>query len=124
MQRAAFTYDLTTLIGQVRQLTGDTEPERLSATGGDRTRTDEEIDSALTRSGGKTLAAAAELLEIRATEYARDAVVVEQGRLRQDLTKRSQECLASATALRTRIGGPVATHASDPQLTMADMQRW
>ena len=43
MGAIAFSYEIATATGQVRLYAGDTDGSRLNESGGDRTRTDEEI---------------------------------------------------------------------------------
>src|SRR5581483_9849086 len=107
MATIAFTYDMATPIGQVRFYAGDTDGTGLNRAGGDRTRTDAEIGFLLTQNGGDVRAAAAELLEARAAEYAQQAMRTDQGSLHQDLTARSSKCLEAAKALRANIVGPI-----------------
>lgn len=96
----AFTYDIETTIGQTRLYAGDTDGEGLNRTGGDRTRTDAEIGFLLAQNDGDPRAAAAELLEARAAEYAQQAAKTSQGSVGQDYTQRSTKCLEAAKALR------------------------
>jgi len=100
--KIAFSYDVEMLVGQVRLYAGDTDGSGLNRTGGDRTRTDTEILFLLKMNGENVRAAAAELLEGRAAEYAQQAMVTEQGELRQDLRVRSRRCLDVANALWMR----------------------
>ena len=96
----AFTYDVATAVGQVRLYAGDTDGTGLSRVGGDRTRTDAEIQFLLGQSSQDVRLAAAELLETRGAEYAQQAVHSQQGQLKQDFTQRSNKCLEMARELR------------------------
>ena len=108
MSGIAFTYDITTPTGQVRFYAGDANGAALNLGGGDRTRTDAEIAFLLTQNGNDVRAAAAELLESKATEYATTATSTTQGNLKLDWTARSGKCLDAAKALRANIsGGPL-----------------
>lgn len=100
----AFTYDVGTAVGQVRLYAGDTDPEGLNRTGGDRTRTDEEIQYFLSHNGSDARFAAAALLDSKAAEYASMAISVKQGGLAQDFRQRSWQLRQSADALRARAG--------------------
>ncbi len=110
--KIAFTYDVETPIGQVRFYAGDRDESGLNRTGGDRTRTDSEILFLLQQNGNNVRASAAELLEGRAAEYAQQAMVTEQGTLRQDLRVRSRRCLDVANALWMRSQEIVLRSAS------------
>lgn len=103
----AFSYDLGTGIGQARLYAGDTDPAGLNASGGDRTRTDEEIAYFLRQAGGDVRLAAAAVLQGKAAEYATQAALVQQGTLRQDYRERSQRLLDAADALRAAAGMPL-----------------
>jgi hypothetical protein len=118
MAGIAFTYDVATPIGQARLYAGDTDGAGLNRTGGDRTRTDTEIELLLTQHGNDPRAAAAALLEGRAAEYAQAATRTEQGQLRQDLTERGRQCLLVAQALRELENGPMAQSAMRRVFTM------
>lgn len=120
MAGIAFTYNPTTPTGWVRMLAGDTNPEALNRTGGDRTRTDEEIGLLLQENDQNPRAAAAELLLIRAAEYAREAYLLEQGALRQDLRQRSEQCLKASQALQKRAGESALTSDREAKFTGAD----
>ena len=100
----AFTYDVSTLVGQVRLFAGDTDPEGLNRAGGDRTRTDEEIEFLLGQFGKDTRFAAAALLDLKAAEFATQAISVKQGGLAQDFRQRSWQLRQSADALRAQTG--------------------
>lgn len=117
MAAAAFTYDVATNIGRVRLYAGDVDGSNLNATGGDRTRTDAEVLFLLQQNGSDVRAAAAELLEGRAAEYAASATRTDQGHLRVDLTVRSTKCLEAAAALRMNVVSPVAQDAGDAVFT-------
>jgi hypothetical protein len=99
----AFTYDLSTAVGQTRLCAGDTDPAGLNRTGGDRTRTDEEVAFLLAANGGDARLAAAALLEGKAAEFAAVAVHVTQGSLAQDFRQRSAQMLAAARSLRDAV---------------------
>ena len=131
MAAIAFTYDMTTAIGQARFYAGDTNGANLSLSGGDRTRTDDEIAFLLTQNGNDVRAAAAELLESKATEYAQAATSVTQGKMREDLTARSGKCLEAARALRANISGGPLISAPTPLFVMpapngrlGTMEKW
>jgi hypothetical protein len=102
----AFTYDLSTAVGQVRLFSGDNDPEGLNRSGGDRTRTDEEIAALLAQSGNCVRLAAAQLLEIKAAQYASQAMEIAQGSLRQDFRMRSRRLMEAAAALRASADAP------------------
>ena len=125
-----FTYDVGTPVGQVRFYAGDTDGTGLNRTGGDRTREDDEILFLLAQNGDDVRAAAAELLESRAAEYAQEALRLEQGRLRQDMTERSNWCLEAAQALRANLVRPLRVSAPQPIFTSSTpsapgtMERW
>ncbi|MEP6756651.1 MAG: hypothetical protein ABJA67_14190 [Chthonomonadales bacterium] len=102
-----YSYDLSTLIGQVRLLAGETDQAALTMTGGDRTRTDTEIDALLTLQGRDVRLAAATLLEGKAAEFAQAATNITQGGVRQDFRVRSQRLLEAAALLRDAAGAPV-----------------
>src|SRR5262252_10794240 len=119
MATIAFTYEVGTPVGQVRLYAGDTEGTGLNRTGGDRTRTDAEIQFLLAQNGNDVRAASAELLEGRAAEYAQQAFKSDQGALRQDFTARSSKCLEAARALRANIAGTIAQTAPDAPFTAA-----
>ena len=99
----AFTYDVTTTIGQVRLYAGDTDPDGLNRLGGDRTRTDSEIQSLLDQQDSDPRLAAAALLESRAAEFASLATDISQAGLRQDFRSRSLRLLEAAGALRAAM---------------------
>ncbi|HZO90529.1 MAG TPA: hypothetical protein VFB38_19535 [Chthonomonadaceae bacterium] len=111
--KIAFTYDISTPVGQVRFYAGDTDGTGLNRTGGDRTRTDAEIGFLLGQCNNDVRAAAVELLIARAAEYAQQAAHTEQGNLRQDYTARSSKCLEAAQALCAQILGPLKQAAPD-----------
>ena len=100
----AFTYDVGTAIGQARLYAGDTDPDGLNRTGGDRTRTDEEIQYLLGQHANDPRFAAAALLDSKAAEYASQAISAKQGGLAQDFRQRSWQLRQSADALRARAG--------------------
>lgn len=104
MRGIAFTYDLSTAVGQTRLYAGDTDPEGLNRTGGDRTRTDEEIAFLLAQNGGDARLAAAEVLESKAAEFASHAVSIRQGTLAHDYRQRAWQLRQSATVLRGAAG--------------------
>jgi hypothetical protein len=108
---AAFTYDLTTTVGQARLYAGDTDPTGLNRSGGDRTRTDEEVEVLLAANGEDPRRAAAALLEGKAAEYAAVAADISQGGLRQDYRMRSTRMLEAAAALRATAEGPFVFNA-------------
>ncbi len=107
MTAIAFTYDVGTPIGQVRFYAGDTDGTGLNRAGGDRTRTDAEVQFLLEQSDGDVRVAAGELLEGRAAEYAQAATSVTQGSMHEDLTQRARWCLAAAAVLRASSGRPL-----------------
>jgi hypothetical protein len=110
-----FTYDPATSIGSVRLLAGETDPTGLNAAGGDRTRTDAEIEALLAANDGDVRLAAAGLLETKAAEYAADATTITQGVLRQDFRERSRRMLEVAEALRAGIApAPAFAEPSAP----------
>jgi hypothetical protein len=96
----AFTYDVGTLIGQARLHAGDSDPDGLNRTGGDRTRTDDEIQVLLTANEDDPRLAAAALLEAKAAEFASLATDITQGGIRQDFRSRSLRLAEAASALR------------------------
>lgn len=104
MPTIAFTYDLGTSVGQARLYAGDTDPAGLSRSGGDRTRTDDEITYLLGQNGGNPRLAAAAILEGKAAEFAALASNITQGSLRQDFRFRSRRMLEAAVALRGSAG--------------------
>ncbi|MGC8668556.1 MAG: hypothetical protein ACP5VE_10635 [Chthonomonadales bacterium] len=112
----AFTYDLSNSIGKTRLYAGDIDPEALTRTGGDRTRTDAEIEALLLENGGDTRLAAAALLEGKAAEFASQALFVQQGSLSQDLRERSRQLRDIAATLRAVAGLPVWSPASSPDV--------
>lgn len=124
MSKVAFTYDVGTAVGQVRLYAGDTDASGLNRTGGDRTRTDSEIEFLLIQNGSNVRAAAAELLEGRAAEYAQQAMVTEQGTLRQDLRVRSRRCLDVANALWVRSQIVVLRGAGNVGFEAEAMEDW
>ncbi len=131
MSGIAFTYDIGTPTGQTRFYAGDTNGAFLNSTGGDRTRTDAEIAFLLKQNSGDVRAAAAELLESKATEYATAATSMTQGNLKQDLTARSGKCLDAAKALRANVsGGPIVAAPTPvfvmpaPNGTVGTMEDW
>jgi hypothetical protein len=103
----AFTYNPASLIGRVRLLSGDTDPAYLNSTGGDRTRTDSEIEALLDECSNDSRLAAAQLLEGKAAEFASQAMWVQQGSLQQDLRSRSGHMLKVAAELRSYSAAPV-----------------
>lgn len=125
----AFTYDLSTSVGQTRLYAGDTDPGALNLAGGDRTRTDDEVAFLLSENGGSPQLAAAALLEWKAAEYASAATSVAQGGLRQDFRERSARLLEAAAALRNAALAPLTMNApsQDPVFTVGDggtMEGW
>jgi hypothetical protein len=78
----------------------------LNRSGGDRTRTDEEIAALLAQSGNCVRLAAAQLLEIKAAQYASQAMEIAQGSLRQDFRMRSRRLMEAAAALRASADAP------------------
>ena len=100
MAGIAFTYDLSTAVGQARLYAGDTDPTGLNRTGGDRTRTDEEIGFLLTQNGNDSRLAAASILESKAAEFASVSTAVRQGGLSQDYRQRSIQLVEMAARLR------------------------
>ncbi len=123
--KIAFTYDVDSLVGQVRLYAGDTDANGLNRTGGDRTRTDSEILFLLKQNGNNVRASAAELMESRAAEYAQQAMVTEQGTLRQDLRVRSRRCLDVANALWMRSQGIVLRSAGSGDAFASEaMEDW
>src|ERR1043165_2327136 len=104
MPTIAFPYDLTTSIGQARLYAGDTDPDGLNRTGGDRTRTDDEIAFLLAQNGNDSRLAAAAILDSKAAEFASLASYVKQGSLAQDYRQRSWQMRQSANQLRTVAG--------------------
>jgi hypothetical protein len=124
VSQIAFTYDVGTAVGQVRLYAGDTDAAGLNRTGGDRTRTDGEIEFLLAQNGNNVRAAAAELLEGRAAEYAQQAMVTEQGTLRQDLRVRSRRCLDVANALWMRSQVVVLRNAGSVGFEADAMEDW
>ena len=117
----AFTYDVSTAIGQARLYAGDTDPEGLNRTGGDRTRTDEEVQYLLNQHGNDPRFAAAALLDAKAAEYASQAISVKQGGLSQDFRQRSWQLRQSADALRARSGSVAWNPPSqDPPFTAGE----
>jgi|DewCreStandDraft_4_1066084.scaffolds.fasta_scaffold307586_2 hypothetical protein len=107
MAGIAFTNEPGTPVGLVRLYAGDTDPEGLGRSGGDRTRTDSEIEALLAASGGDARLAAAALLEGKAAEYAAAAVVIAQGSLRQDFRQRGLRMLQTAQRLRSTAAWPL-----------------
>ena len=130
MSQIAFTFEIDTLVGQTRLYAGDADGEGLNRTGGDRSRTDSEIEFLLTQNAGDARAAGAELLETKAAEYAQTAVMLGQGSLRQNYLTRSSRCLDAAKALRDRSSSPIKTGHRDPVFTLAhdgipgSMEKW
>ncbi len=128
MAGIAFTYDLSTAIGQARLYAGDTDPNGLSRTGGDRTRTDEEVAYLLSRTGNDARLAAASLLEGKAAEFAAQAIYVNQGSLAQDFRQRSMQLRECADALRSLAAVAIFNASSQPaQLTVGaagTMEGW
>lgn len=110
----AFTYDVGTLIGQARLHAGETDAEGLNRTGGDRTRTDDEIRFLLTQNDNDPRLAAAALLESKAAEFASLATDVSQGGLRQDYRSRSLRLSEAATALWSAAQTTAAPLFSEP----------
>jgi hypothetical protein len=96
----AFTYDVSTLVGRVRLIAGDTDADGLNRTGGDRTRTDSEIQALLDISDSDPQLAAAALLESKAAEFASYATDITQAGLRQDFRSRSLRLTQAAAVLR------------------------
>ena len=95
-----FTYDLSTAVGQTRLYAGDNDPNGLNRTGGERTRTDDEITQLLVIFGDDARLAAAALLESKAAEFALFAINMAQGTLRQDYRERSVQLRECAKSLR------------------------
>lgn len=95
-----YSYDVAMPVGLVRLYAGDTDPDGLNRTGGDRTRTDREIAALLSGCDGDARLAAAALLEGRASEFAATAGTIVEGDLRQDFRLRSRRLLEAAQALR------------------------
>lgn len=122
MTAIAFTYDVETAVGQVRFYAGDADGTGLNRTGGDRTRTDAEVSFLLLQSSGDVRAAAGELLEGRAAEYAQTATSLTQGKMHEDLTQRTRWCLAAAAVLRASSGRPLiqSSRASVFSVPMSD----
>lgn len=114
MPAIAFTYDLNNAIGQTRLYAGDTDPNSLNLTGGNRTRTDEEIGFLLAQNGSDARLAAAALLESKAAEFASLATNIKQGSLAQDFRERSWQMRQSAKALREIAGTAVWNQPSRP----------
>ena len=112
----AFTYDLATEIGKTRLYSGDTDLAGLTRSGGDRTRTDEEIETLLNASGGDARLAAAALLEGKAAEFATQALFVQQGSLSQDLRERSRQLRDIASTLRAVAGLPAWNPPATPDV--------
>lgn len=110
----AFTYDPNTAIGQVRLLAGDTDPNSLNKTGGDRTRTDAEIAALLAQYGNDIRLAAAALLDSKAAEFAALAIQTNDGTIYQDYRDRSWQMRQSATALRQAAGMPAWNPPAQP----------
>ena len=110
----AFTYDVSTAVGQVRLFAGDTDPDGLNRSGGDRTRTDEEIQFLLNQCGSDARLAAAALLESKAAEHASQAISIKQGALSQDFRQRSWQLRQSADALRAQAGTIAWNASSQP----------
>lgn len=104
MAGIAFSYDPSTAVGRVRLLSGETDPAGLGSAGGDRTRTDSEIEAFIGCCDGDERLAAACLLEAKSAEYAAQAVTITQGTLRHDYRVRSQHLLEAARALRDGAG--------------------
>lgn len=99
----AFTFDVSTAVGQVRLYAGDSDPDGLNRTGGDRTRTDDEVQILLDQNDSNPRLAAAALLESKAAEFASLATDITQGGLRQDFRSRSLRLVEAAAALRTAV---------------------
>ena len=114
MTAIAFTYDLSTSVGQARLYAGDTDPGGLNRPGGDRTRTDDEIAFLLTTNGGDARIAAAAVLESKAAEYAALASSIRQGSLTQDYRERSLQMRQAALQLRAVAGLPAFSGATSP----------
>jgi hypothetical protein len=110
----AFTYDVGTLIGQVRLLSGDTDANGLNRTGGDRTRTDAEVQYLLGQNDTDPRLAAAELLESKASEFASLATVITQGGIRQDFRTRSVRLNEAAAALRNAAATTAMPQFNEP----------
>ena len=115
MSNIEFSYTPGTPVGGVRLLAGDIDPEGLNRTGGDRTRTDTEIEQLLGMSAGETRLAAAALLEGKAAEFASTATLVAQSTLRQDFRERSRRLLEAAAVLRNGAVMPSWSPASYPE---------
>ena len=114
MPMIAFTYDLTTAVGQARLYAGDMDPDGLNRTGGDRTRTDEEVSFLLSANGNDARLAAAALLESKAAEFASLASVIKQGSLSQDYRDRSRQMRESANQLRSITGTAAFNAPANP----------
>jgi hypothetical protein len=110
----AFTYDVSTNIGQVRLYSGDTDADGLNRTGGDRTRSDAEIQALLDDHDENPRLAAAALLESKAAEFASLATDVTQGGLRQDFRTRSMRLIEAAAALRAGMSSAAMPLFNDP----------
>lgn len=110
----AFTYDVGTFIGQVRLHAGETDADGLNRTGGDRTRTDDEIQFLLTQNDNDPRLAAATLLESKAAEFASLATDISQGGLRQDYRSRSLRLSEAATALRATAASGATPLFNEP----------
>jgi hypothetical protein len=128
MPTIAFTYDLSTAIGQARMYAGDMDPDGLNRTGGDRTRTDDELAFLLSQNGNDARLAAAALLESKAAEFASLAASIKQGTLSQDYRERSWQMRQSANQLRAIAGGVAFNQASgSAPFTVGDggtMENW
>ena len=130
MAHIAFTYEVDTPVGQVRLYAGETDPTGLNKTGGDRTRTDSEVEFLLRQNANDVRAAGAELLETKAAEYAQAAILLDQGNLRQNFLERSGKCLEMAKDLRNRASSPTTAAPRDPVFTLGtagmpgSMERW
>ena len=116
-----YSYDLNTAIGQVRLLAGETDSGGLTRTGGDKTRTDTEINTLLLLHSTDIRLAAAVLLEGKAAEFAQVASDISQGGVRQDYRVRSQRLLEAAAMLRESAGAPLVFSPAANAGVLGDM---
>ena len=114
MAEIAFTYDPLTTIGLVRLLSGDTDEQGITRSGGSRTRTDSEIEALLLQGVNDPYLTAALLLEGRGAEYVQEAIHTTQGALSQDMRQRSKLCFDAAKSIRQKGGQPIKVLGSDP----------
>lgn len=110
----AFTFDVSTAVGLVRLYAGDADPNGLNMVGGDRTRTDAEIQALLDDCDQNPRLAAAALLESKAAEFASLAADVTQGGLRQDYRTRSTRLMEAAAALRSAMATAAVPLFNEP----------